>query len=205
MPGCTRCGNVFTTPLKLRAHTCTGLAAEATVGLVCTLARCAHVLDSFVKHYLALGLTRLYLYFDDPADLGIELLAHQAHPQVQIIPRDDALTHAWRSCASWDTYQLLAGSEVQARQILNCEDAWKRATDDGVEWLLHVDSDELLHLPGPQFCSAPGFFGRLSSRGVNMYTFKNVEGVPESPFCVCLLYTSPSPRDRTRSRMPSSA
>ena len=24
-------------------------------------------------------------------------------------------------------------------------------------------------------------------------------------YCVCLLYTSPSPRDRTRSRMPSSA
>ena len=24
-------------------------------------------------------------------------------------------------------------------------------------------------------------------------------------FCACLLYTSPSPRDRTRSRMPSSA
>ena len=26
-----------------------------------------------------------------------------------------------------------------------------------------------------------------------------------TPFCPCLLYTSPSPRDRTRSRMPSSA
>jgi len=25
------------------------------------------------------------------------------------------------------------------------------------------------------------------------------------PYCCCLLYTSPSPRDRTRSRMPSSA
>ena len=25
------------------------------------------------------------------------------------------------------------------------------------------------------------------------------------PTCTCLLYTSPSPRDRTRSRMPSSA
>ena len=25
------------------------------------------------------------------------------------------------------------------------------------------------------------------------------------PFNICLLYTSPSPRDRTRSRMPSSA
>ena len=29
-------------------------------------------------------------------------------------------------------------------------------------------------------------------------------GAPED-VCVCLLYTSPSPRDRTRSRMPSSA
>ena len=27
----------------------------------------------------------------------------------------------------------------------------------------------------------------------------------EVAYCDCLLYTSPSPRDRTRSRMPSSA
>ena len=29
--------------------------------------------------------------------------------------------------------------------------------------------------------------------------------VPGTNYYVCLLYTSPSPRDRTRSRMPSSA
>ena len=29
--------------------------------------------------------------------------------------------------------------------------------------------------------------------------------IPEQPSGLCLLYTSPSPRDRTRSRMPSSA
>ena len=28
---------------------------------------------------------------------------------------------------------------------------------------------------------------------------------PKEPNIICLLYTSPSPRDRTRSRMPSSA
>ena len=37
----------------------------------------------------------------------------------------------------------------------------------------------------------------------------NLRGALEIPmpagFHVCLLYTSPSPRDRTRSRMPSSA
>ena len=31
------------------------------------------------------------------------------------------------------------------------------------------------------------------------------QGPPQSIFAICLLYTSPSPRDRTRSRMPSSA
>src|SRR5664280_2489552 len=30
-------------------------------------------------------------------------------------------------------------------------------------------------------------------------------GEPDAEYTVCLLYTSPSPRDRTRSRMPSSA
>ena len=32
-----------------------------------------------------------------------------------------------------------------------------------------------------------------------------IEYFPHANFLVCLLYTSPSPRDRTRSRMPSSA
>ena len=36
------------------------------------------------------------------------------------------------------------------------------------------------------------------------FEFDNAFTLPTDPFC-CLLYTSPSPRDRTRSRMPSSA
>ena len=34
---------------------------------------------------------------------------------------------------------------------------------------------------------------------------KNRKLLDKDGCCVCLLYTSPSPRDRTRSRMPSSA
>ena len=38
------------------------------------------------------------------------------------------------------------------------------------------------------------------------YTDKGADGIePLRTFSNCLLYTSPSPRDRTRSRMPSSA
>ena len=37
-----------------------------------------------------------------------------------------------------------------------------------------------------------------------LYIYKELK-LPEPTFKLCLLYTSPSPRDRTRSRMPSSA
>eukprot|EP00747_Dinoflagellata_sp_TGD_P119897 gnl/TRDRNA2_/TRDRNA2_173113_c2_seq1.p1 gnl/TRDRNA2_/TRDRNA2_173113_c2~~gnl/TRDRNA2_/TRDRNA2_173113_c2_seq1.p1 ORF type:complete len:811 (+),score=160.98 gnl/TRDRNA2_/TRDRNA2_173113_c2_seq1:326-2434(+) len=66
--------------------------------------------------------------------------------------------------------------EVQSRQILNNEHAMLRARELGADWLLHVDSDELLCLPAP----APDFFSDLESRGCTMYTFVNVEGVPEA-------------------------
>ena len=38
----------------------------------------------------------------------------------------------------------------------------------------------------------------------NLYKKDNLTGIEMQPY-ICLLYTSPSPRDRTRSRMPSSA
>ena len=37
------------------------------------------------------------------------------------------------------------------------------------------------------------------------YTETHLARVVDVILCICLLYTSPSPRDRTRSRMPSSA
>ena len=41
--------------------------------------------------------------------------------------------------------------------------------------------------------------------GVGVERMQPVQGLPDLVFTACLLYTSPSPRDRTRSRMPSSA
>ena len=40
---------------------------------------------------------------------------------------------------------------------------------------------------------------------LNRYLASRIGGAEDAEFFFCLLYTSPSPRDRTRSRMPSSA
>ena len=59
-------------------------------------------------------------------------------------------------------------------------------TGELTDWLHHLDASR------PVSCGVNIFFNFLSSAGFGVYSD-------------CLLYTSPSPRDRTRSRMPSSA
>ena len=51
---------------------------------------------------------------------------------------------------------------------------------------------------------AKGGGGALRFAGSNQYVSVPID-VPETEYTVCLLYTSPSPRDATLSRMPSSA
>ena len=69
------------------------------------------------------------------------------HPAVVVRVRDDALRREWRDLPSWARLELYADSEVQARQQLNCEHAARAAAAAGADYLLHVDSDELLYFP----------------------------------------------------------
>ena len=72
-------------------------------------------------------------------------------------------------------------------------------TDRGIEndrifaFVQNLDSNSIKHLiEDPKSRKLNNFLTLKNSPELNQYNF-------------CLLYTSPSPRDRTRSRMPSSA
>ena len=45
----------------------------------------------------------------------------------------------------------------------------------------------------------------MSDMAVNTTGIKNIDSIQTGELCNCLLYTSPSPRDKRQSRMPSSA
>ena len=82
-------------------------------------------------------------------------------------------------------------------------DGWARVIFDH-----YRDADALITDLAPIWSDVgnPGWIDGLN--GINAVRGAKENALPSfvyTPFVSCLLYTSPSPRDRTRSRMPSSA
>lgn len=144
--------------------------------IVATVRDAASVLDSFIAWHLANGFARIYLFFDDPADPCADTLA--GHPHVTAIRCDPALRSRWTSLRSWPAYRAHVDTEVMARQILNCELAIGMAAADGLDWLLHIDSDELFLCEGG---TAPEHFAALDFRGTRNAVYLNLEALPEQP------------------------
>jgi hypothetical protein len=149
----------------------------ARAGVVTTLRGADNVIESFIRYHLAAGFVRLYLFFDDPADPALETARRIGDPRVTIIVNDALLEAEWQRCVQFGHYAPHVRSEVMARQCLNVEVAVQRSQGDGLEWLLHIDIDELFHCPGQ---SVPAHFGHLTRAGVERAVYPNLEALPET-------------------------
>ena len=135
-------------------------------GLVTTLRGAGSVLDSFLRYHLALGFARLYLFFDDPADPAIEIARRRDDGRVTILMAGSELEAEWRQCVQYAHYAPHVGREVMARQCLNVEVAVQYALADQLDWLLHIDADEIFHCPGQD---AGSHFARLAKKGIDWF------------------------------------
>jgi hypothetical protein len=130
-------------------------------GLVTTLQGAGSVLESFLRYHLALGFSRLYLFFDDPADRAIEIARRLDDGRITILMAGTELDAEWRECVQYGHYSPHLRTEVMARQCLNVEVAVQYALADRLDWLLHIDADEMFHCPGQD---AGTHFARLAKR-----------------------------------------
>ena len=201
--------------------------------LVCTMAYNSASLDSFICYYLYLGFSTLYLYLDDPSDASVSVARRYPPDRVRVRLRDAQLQDEWRAVPSWSRLQLYAQREVQARQMLNCEHAIAQCRANGEQWLLHVDSDEMLYLPAalddapsapsarsvPSVPSVPSerpghalqaHLAELDRLGAILFTYRNLEAVPEALECadpytgVSLFKQHPSRLDERVCELPRS-
>ena len=93
--------------------------------------------------------------------------------------------------------------------IFHSRDAeWKRENDFGkrlVQLLEFLEIDEKTQrYDFAEFVFVGNLPRSETEAGKPVFRFKD-HRFPKAVYLTCLLYTSPSPRDRTRSRMPSSA
>lgn len=145
---------------------------EPKVGVVTTCRAPGPLLESFLRYHLLIGVTHIYLFFDDSEDDAIQRAT--GFENVSVVPVDDELRRQQRSATLYPELEDHLTSEVMARQVLNVETALGWAAQSGLDWLIHIDIDEL-------------FFSRRSIRDffsgippqVGTVSFYNYEAAPE--------------------------
>lgn len=147
---------------------------NTSFAIVSTVKDVESTIDSFIAYHLDVGFSEIFLFFDDPDDGAIAKA--RSYPQVTVIINDDALKNRWSELQSYIEMEKDIVSEVMARQVLNVEVAIGLCAEKNIDWLLHVDGDELFY---SSMLTPQEHFNSLESRGVSYVTYHNHESVPE--------------------------
>ena len=94
--------------------------------------------------------------------------------------------------------------------LATCRQATEAEADDirrEVEWIYQDDPDDPVQLVEMRKERTMSSSNRkvIMTQSTKLIVYACCPPSADGHFWICLLYTSPSPRDRTRSRMPSSA
>jgi len=131
-------------------------------------------LESFIRYHLAIGIAHIYIFFDDPEDPAAQIALRFS--EVTAIPNDEALQlQQALGNILYAKYGPHASYEVMARQILNVETAIQLALEQGMDWILHIDGDELFYLGETLTLD---WFDHLDSDILQVH-FLNHEAAPE--------------------------
>jgi hypothetical protein len=95
-------------------------------------------IDEWIRYHRELGITRFYIRLEDSEELE-EYLEGQKDITLEI-----------GKSTGKDEYK-----EIQTRQCSMVENALKKAIEDGMDWLVHIDSDELLEGDIDEFRKLP--------------------------------------------------
>jgi hypothetical protein len=161
------------------------------ISLVATVKAAKPDLDRFVAYHLNTGVAHIYLFFDDPADPALPAFAGM-----------ERVTATACTLEGWRAASIRPQDGIEARQIHNANAAMTWARASGAQWLLHLDSDELIYTPSDNLAAW------LDSRPLNIdaVIFPVLEAIPRAlarghPFQACLLFKTIPRSDVARLRL----
>lgn len=153
------------------------------ISLVATVKATLPDLERFVQYHLNIGVGRVYLFFDDPQDPAL--------PQFRGRP---GVTATACDPAGWAAVGIAPEDGIEVRQIHNANLALGWARRAGAHWLVHLDVDELLHIPGDDLGA---WLGAVAPE-TDAVTFPTREAIParsaqRHPFEACWLFKAHTP------------
>ena len=149
-----------------------GGRSQLAVGVVTTCRAPGPLLESFIRYHLLIGVSHIFLFFDDCEDDAIPRA--RGYENVSVIPVDHELRRQQKSATLYRELEPYLESEVMARQMLNVETALGWAAVRGLDWLIQIDIDELFFSRRGLEC----FFSRIPD-DVGFVNFYNYEAAPE--------------------------
>lgn len=144
------------------------------IAIVTTVRAANNLLESFLDYHLSIGFDRIYLFFDDPKEYTEQF---NMEGKICLIKSDGHLFKKWQESKLYPRLQNFISDDVMTRQLLNASVAIDMALDDQVEWLLHIDIDELFFYQNGK--GVRPHFLDLSNRKADFVTYVNHEAIPE--------------------------
>ncbi len=142
-------------------------------GIVSMMRNPGKVLETFVHYHRKLGFSDFIILFDDPDDPDITVAQHL--PGVTAVPVDEEVKRAWQSQRHYAHCKDHVEQTVGARQLLNIEYGFNTALEMGIDWLLHIDIDELFYLKNNDL---ENHLKLLADKGKEVALYYNYEAVP---------------------------
>jgi hypothetical protein len=132
-------------------------------------------LETFVNYHLSIGFDLLILFFDDPSDPSANKYANS--DKVIVVKNDDRLKKKWEKVDKREYWYSFSHKDVMSRQLLNLNVALKMASALKIDWILHIDVDELFYSPEQ---TVRDHFSRLNGSEVDAIAYLNHEAISET-------------------------
>ena len=142
------------------------------IGLVLTVKNESRILRNNLLYHKAIGVDRAFVYFDNTTDDGKESIADLDFVTVN----NSVATEKYIHLEYLDKFTSKAGEHHTARQCLNTFDAQQNCKEDGIEWLISLDADELICTDNEKPSDLKMFFNQIEE-GINVINFETLEAL----------------------------
>ncbi|WNO11326.1 glycosyltransferase family 2 protein [Teredinibacter sp. KSP-S5-2] len=145
------------------------------IGVVSTIADARWNIDFFIQYHLSIGVSHIFLFIDDECSETYQIAI--SYNNVTPIHVNKFTKENWALTPIYHQKdrERLHSSEVMVRQELNLYLAQSLALNEGIDWLIHIDIDELFYLNNHNIQT---FFKNLEASGKVSAIFKNYEAIP---------------------------